>query len=80
MQILHKSIGDLQGKHGVFSLILDQNNGTFEISPNVVEQKSFFTIRVRNKLLLDYEIRKSVHFVVRFSFCIVTMKSRVCAA
>lgn len=53
-----------QGKQGVFSLILEKNNGTFEISPNVIERKAYFTIRVRNNLLLDYESRKSVEFVV----------------
>lgn len=54
-----------QGKHGVFSLTLEKNNGTFEITPNVVERRAYFTIRVRNNVLLDYESRKSVEFVVR---------------
>ena len=54
----------MQGKQGVFSLQLDKNNGTFEISPNVVERKAYFTIRVRDKQLLDYETRRTVQFVV----------------
>ncbi|KAK6645399.1 hypothetical protein RUM43_001676 [Polyplax serrata] len=55
---------DDSGKEGVFSLSLENNNGTFEISPTVGEQKAYFVIRVRNNELLDYEERPYVVFSV----------------
>lgn len=55
---------DDTGKNGVFSLTLLGNNGTFEISPNVAEQRANFLIYVRDNHLLDYESQHSVHFQV----------------
>ena len=52
------------GKNGIFSLSLDNNNGTFEITPNVGERYVTFTIKVRDNTLLDYEKRKMVDFTV----------------
>ncbi|XP_055377610.1 cadherin-86C [Condylostylus longicornis] len=52
------------GKNGVFSLTLLNNNGTFEISPNVAEKSASFLIRVRDSSLLDYEERQSVEFQI----------------
>lgn len=59
---------DDSGKEGVFSLSLENNNGTFEISPTVGEQKAYFVIRVRNNELLDYEERPYVVFSVNIYF------------
>ncbi|XP_043071713.1 cadherin-86C isoform X2 [Drosophila grimshawi] len=53
---------DDTGKNGVFSLTLLNNNGTFEISPNVAERSASFLIRVRDNSWLDYEQRHSVQF------------------
>ncbi|KAL3279372.1 hypothetical protein HHI36_016882 [Cryptolaemus montrouzieri] len=36
------------------------NNGTFDISPSVVEGQAEFQIRVHDPKMLDYELRKSV--------------------
>lgn len=55
---------DDTGKNGVFSLTLLNNNGTFEISPNVAERSASFLIRVRDNMLLDFEERQSVEFQV----------------
>ncbi|KAM7360298.1 cadherin 86C isoform 2-T13 [Cochliomyia hominivorax] len=55
---------DDTGKNGVFSLTLLNNNGTFEISPNVAERSASFLIRVRDNILLDYEERQSVEFQI----------------
>ncbi|XP_037950447.1 cadherin-86C isoform X2 [Teleopsis dalmanni] len=55
---------DDTGKNGVFSLTLLNNNGTFEISPNVAERSASFLIRVRDNVLLDYEERQSVQFQI----------------
>ncbi|XP_037727872.1 cadherin-86C isoform X2 [Drosophila subpulchrella] len=55
---------DDTGKNGVFSLTLLNNNGTFEISPNVAERSAGFLIRVRDNSMLDYEQRHSVQFQV----------------
>uniref|UniRef100_A0A224X735 Putative cadherin egf lag seven-pass g-type receptor n=1 Tax=Panstrongylus lignarius TaxID=156445 RepID=A0A224X735_9HEMI len=52
------------GKYGVFSLTLEKNNGTFEISPTVGERQASFIIRVRDYTLLDYEINKQVNFKI----------------
>lgn len=52
------------GKNGVFSLTLLNNNGTFEISPNVAERSVSFLIRVRDNSWLDYEQRHSVEFKI----------------
>lgn len=52
------------GKNGVFALTLENNNGTFEISPNVAERHTKFVISVRDNTLLDYETRKTVRFKV----------------
>lgn len=48
----------------MFSLTLLNNNGTFEISPNVAERSASFLIRVRDNILLDYEERHSVEFQI----------------
>ncbi|XP_002137604.3 cadherin-86C isoform X1 [Drosophila pseudoobscura] len=55
---------DDTGKNGVFSLTLLNNNGTFEITPNVAERSASFLVRVRDNTLLDYEMRHSVQFQV----------------
>ncbi|XP_014250351.1 cadherin-86C [Cimex lectularius] len=52
------------GKHGVFSLTLENNNGTFEITPNVGERQASFIIRVRDNTLLDYEVNKELSFKI----------------
>ena len=51
---------DDAGKNGVFSLTLLNNNGTFEIFPNVAERKANFIIRVRDNMMLDYEVQTSL--------------------
>nr|CAD7439821.1 unnamed protein product [Timema bartmani] len=56
---------DDMGKNGVFSITLENNNGTFEISPTVGERRASFVIRVRDNQLLDYEMRQTIHFTVR---------------
>lgn len=60
---------DDSGKDGVFSLSLENNNGTFEVLPTVGEQKANFVIRVRNNELLDFEERAYVVFAVGSHFC-----------
>ncbi|XP_055696679.1 cadherin-86C isoform X1 [Lutzomyia longipalpis] len=55
---------DDSGKNGVFSLTLLNNNGTFEISPNVAERKANFLIRVRDNKILDYEKTHSLQFQI----------------
>jgi hypothetical protein len=60
---------DDAGKNGVFSLTLLNNNGTFEISPNVVERKANFIIKVRDNHMLDFEKFTSLSFQVRNSLC-----------
>lgn len=59
-------LDDDSGKEGVFSLTLENNNGTFEIFPSIGEQKAEFGIRVRNNEMLDFEKRASVYFTVGF--------------
>lgn len=48
----------------VFSLELLNNNGTFEISPNVANGRTRFEIKVRDSSLLDYESRHSVRCAI----------------
>lgn len=55
---------DDTGKNGVFSLTLLNNNGTFEITPNVAERRANFLIRVRDSAMLDYEENDSVQFQI----------------
>ena len=55
---------DDAGKNGVFSLTLLNNNGTFEISPNVAERRANFVIRVRDNQMLDYEQFQDLNFQV----------------
>lgn len=55
---------DDAGKNGVFSLTLLNNNGTFEISPNVAERKANFIIQVRDNHMLDFEEFASLSFQV----------------
>ncbi|XP_035778498.1 cadherin-86C-like isoform X3 [Anopheles albimanus] len=55
---------DDAGKNGVFSLTLLDNNGTFEIAPNVAEGHANFVIRVRDSSRLDYETATYVHFQI----------------
>lgn len=52
------------GKAGVFALKLDNNNGTFEVSPTVAERTADFIITVRDNALIDYERFKSLRFKV----------------
>lgn len=53
------------GKTGVFALKLGNNNGTFEIMPTVAERSAEFVVTVRDNALMDYEMRKSLEFMVR---------------
>ncbi|GLV43635.1 Cadherin 86C [Carabus blaptoides fortunei] len=55
---------DDMGKNGVFALTLENNNGTFEISPNVGERHTAFLISVRDNTMLDYETTKTVRFKI----------------
>jgi hypothetical protein len=55
---------DDAGKNGVFSLTLLNNNGTFEIFPNVAERKANFIIRVRDNNMLNFEEYTSLSFQV----------------
>ncbi|XP_018332036.1 cadherin-86C-like [Agrilus planipennis] len=48
----------------VLTLELDNNNGTFEVTPSVIENRSKFNIVVRDNHLLDYESRRSVECVI----------------
>lgn len=52
------------GKAGVFALKLENNNGTFEISPTVAERNANFVITVRDNSMIDYEKFKSLRFKV----------------
>ncbi|KAJ8868921.1 hypothetical protein PR048_030462 [Dryococelus australis] len=54
-----------EGKSGVFSISLENNNGTFEVSPTVGERRASFVIRVRSSKLIDFEARSTLHFTVR---------------
>lgn len=54
----------LQGKESVYALTLENNNGTFEVTPAVIDGRGRFTITVRNNRLLDFESRQFVHFEV----------------
>ncbi|CAD6208320.1 GSCOCG00003329001-RA-CDS [Cotesia congregata] len=55
--------GDI-GKAGVFALKLENNNGTFEISPAVAERSANFILTVRDNSLIDYETYKSLRFQI----------------
>ncbi|XP_017777051.1 PREDICTED: cadherin-86C-like, partial [Nicrophorus vespilloides] len=44
----------------LFSLTLLNNNGTFAVSPNVIEGRSKFMVKVSDNSLLDFERRRSV--------------------
>lgn len=66
---------DDMGKNGVFALTLENNNGTFEISPNVGERHTAFLISVRDNTMLDYETTKTVRFKVSHKFSVQTNKS-----
>ncbi|XP_074102675.1 uncharacterized protein LOC141529857 [Cotesia typhae] len=55
--------GDI-GKAGVFALKLENNNGTFEISPAVAERSADFILTVRDNSLIDYETYKSLRFQI----------------
>lgn len=52
------------GKAGVFALKLENNNGTFEISPTVAERSVKFILTVRDNSYIDYEAYKSLRFKV----------------
>lgn len=54
----------VQGKKGVFSLSLENNNGTFEVSPSVAERRTDFVIRVRDNAMLDHETNNVLTFKV----------------
>lgn len=53
-----------QGKESVYALTLENNNGTFEVTPAVIDRRGRFTVMVRNNRLLDFESRTSVRFEV----------------
>ncbi|XP_066601623.1 cadherin-86C [Prorops nasuta] len=53
------------GKAGVFALKLDNNNGTFEITPTVAERTADFIITVRDNTLIDYELHHVLTFEIR---------------
>ncbi|KAG8287771.1 hypothetical protein J6590_030333 [Homalodisca vitripennis] len=55
---------DNMGKMGVFALSLENNNGTFEVSPNIAERLADFVIRVRDNSMLDYETNKVLTFKI----------------
>ncbi|XP_039276139.1 cadherin-86C [Nilaparvata lugens] len=55
---------DDMGKFGIFALSLENNNGTFEITPAVAERSANFVIRVRDNSMLDYEQRHTVRFTI----------------
>jgi len=57
-----------QGNESVYALTLENNNGTFEVTPAVIDRRSRFTIMVRNNRLLDFESRPSVRFEVEYHF------------
>lgn len=66
----------------MYALTLENNNGTFEVTPAVIDRRSRFTIMVRNNHLLDFESRPSVHFEVKYNnivflvhICIMLNKS-----
>ncbi|XP_063974782.1 cadherin-86C [Diachasmimorpha longicaudata] len=52
------------GKAGVFTLKLENNNSTFEISPTVAERSANFILSVRDNTLIDYEVHKSLQFKI----------------
>ncbi|BES87672.1 Hypothetical protein NTJ_00475 [Nesidiocoris tenuis] len=52
------------GKRGVFSLVLLNNNGTFEITPTVGERQATFIVRVRDNSRLDFEVNKELRFKI----------------
>lgn len=58
------------GKAGVFALKLENNNGTYEISPAVAERTANFILTVRDNALIDYELHKSLRFQVYKRFII----------
>ncbi|CAH1738147.1 unnamed protein product [Aphis gossypii] len=55
---------DSTGKESVYALTLENNNGTFEVTPAVIDRRGRFTIMVRNNHLLDFESTRSVRFEV----------------
>ncbi|XP_022161126.1 cadherin-86C [Myzus persicae] len=55
---------DSVGKASVYALTLENNNGTFEVTPAVIDKHGRFTIMVRNNHLLDFESTRSVRFEV----------------
>ncbi|XP_011499951.1 PREDICTED: cadherin-86C [Ceratosolen solmsi marchali] len=52
------------GKAGVFALKLENNNGTFEISPTVAERNANFFIMVRDNTFIDYEKSTTLRFKI----------------
>lgn len=50
------------GLGAVFALSVQNDNGTFEVSPTVAEGNANFAIRVKNPALLDYERHHSLTF------------------
>uniref|UniRef100_A0A2H8TNX3 Cadherin-related family member 1 n=1 Tax=Melanaphis sacchari TaxID=742174 RepID=A0A2H8TNX3_9HEMI len=55
---------DSTGKESVYALTLENNNGTFEVTPAVIDSRGRFTFMVRNNHLLDFESTRSVRFEV----------------
>lgn len=66
----------LQGKESVYALTLENNNGTFEVTPAVIDRRGRFTVMVRNNRLLDFESRPSVRFEVGHGFFFFNNDSR----
>ena len=53
----------ITGTNTVLVLQLDNNNDTFEISPQVIKGKVKFSVKVKNSKMLDYESRRSVQVI-----------------
>ncbi|XP_023288694.1 cadherin-86C [Orussus abietinus] len=52
------------GKAGIFTLKLENNNGTFDISPAVAERAANFLITVHDNSLIDYEVHHCLTFKI----------------
>lgn len=61
-----------QGTNGTFRLMLDDPDGTFEVSPAEVINEGSFVIRVRRPQLIDFEKTK----VIRFNLIAKEVNSR----
>uniref|UniRef100_T1H1K7 Cadherin domain-containing protein n=1 Tax=Megaselia scalaris TaxID=36166 RepID=T1H1K7_MEGSC len=52
------------GRNGTFQLFIDPPTDTFEIIPEVAVNEATFIIRVKDPLLLDYEMQTEVNFTI----------------